>query len=185
MLIVGYSDRQKVFIIRNSWGTSWGDGGYGYVPYDYICNDDFNFLGQYAIMGLTDMDFTVDNADDKRDFNIEQAEPDEISMPDLETYEDEPEEDREDEFDAEDQFNAKNEAARVFGQFDFNKDGTITTQEMVMCFLFNGIRMDPRKLQKILSDCDFDHDGKFTFDEFWAVMATVKGAGAMGAGPCS
>ena len=34
--------------------------------------------------------------------------------------------------------------------------------------------MDPRKLQKILSDCDFDHDGKFTFDEFWAVMATVK-----------
>ncbi|CAL1172000.1 unnamed protein product [Cladocopium goreaui] len=27
MLIVGYSDRQEVFIVRNSWGTSWGDGG--------------------------------------------------------------------------------------------------------------------------------------------------------------
>ncbi|WP_019507844.1 C1 family peptidase [Pleurocapsa sp. PCC 7319] len=31
--IVGYSaDR---FIIRNSWGTSWGDQGYAYASYDY------------------------------------------------------------------------------------------------------------------------------------------------------
>ncbi|CAL1136555.1 unnamed protein product, partial [Cladocopium goreaui] len=38
MLIVGYNNRQvdlgssKVFIVRNSWGTSWGDKGYGYAP---------------------------------------------------------------------------------------------------------------------------------------------------------
>ena len=51
MLIVGYSDRQEVFIVRNSWGTSWGDKGYGYVPYDYICNDDFNFLGPLGKYG--------------------------------------------------------------------------------------------------------------------------------------
>jgi C1A family cysteine protease len=24
------------FIIRNSWNVTWGDGGYGYLPFEYI-----------------------------------------------------------------------------------------------------------------------------------------------------
>lgn len=35
-LIVGFNDARRVFIVRNSWGTSWGDNGYAYVPYDYL-----------------------------------------------------------------------------------------------------------------------------------------------------
>ena len=39
MLCVGYSDPDNVFIVRNSWGTQWGDGGYCYIPYDYMMSD--------------------------------------------------------------------------------------------------------------------------------------------------
>ena len=45
VMAVGYDDRKQVFIVRNSWGSSWGDGGYFYMPYSYITDnnrcDDF------------------------------------------------------------------------------------------------------------------------------------------------
>lgn len=37
---VGYDDARQVFIVRNSWGTSWGDKGYCYFPYAYMANLD-------------------------------------------------------------------------------------------------------------------------------------------------
>ena len=42
MLCVGYSDPDEVFIVRNSWGEDWGDGGYCYIPYDYMANPELN-----------------------------------------------------------------------------------------------------------------------------------------------
>jgi hypothetical protein len=40
VLIVGYDDGardgQGILIVRNSWGTAWGDGGYGYLPYLHL-----------------------------------------------------------------------------------------------------------------------------------------------------
>jgi C1A family cysteine protease len=36
MLCVGYSDEDSCFIVRNSWGSNWGDKGYCYIPYDYF-----------------------------------------------------------------------------------------------------------------------------------------------------
>jgi len=38
VIAVGYDDTRKMFIFRNSWGTGWGDKGYGYIPYAYLTN---------------------------------------------------------------------------------------------------------------------------------------------------
>lgn len=32
--IIGYDDAKQAYIIRNSWGQSWGENGFGYVSYD-------------------------------------------------------------------------------------------------------------------------------------------------------
>ena len=36
--VVGFDDKKKYFIVRNSWGTEWGDEGYFYMPYEFILN---------------------------------------------------------------------------------------------------------------------------------------------------
>lgn len=48
VVAVGYNDNLKItnlntkktttgaLLIRNSWGTAWGDAGYGWLPYDYV-----------------------------------------------------------------------------------------------------------------------------------------------------
>ena len=36
VMCVGFDRKAKHFIIRNSWGEGWGDGGYGYLPYEYF-----------------------------------------------------------------------------------------------------------------------------------------------------
>jgi C1A family cysteine protease len=38
MCIVGYNDTTQQFKCANSWGTSWGEGGYCYLPYAYVLN---------------------------------------------------------------------------------------------------------------------------------------------------
>jgi C1A family cysteine protease len=49
VVAVGYDDKKKIknanpfaktttgaLMIRNSWGTGWGEGGYGWLPYEYV-----------------------------------------------------------------------------------------------------------------------------------------------------
>lgn len=40
VLLVGYDDSAKRYIVRNSWGDGWGIKGYFTMPYDYILNAD-------------------------------------------------------------------------------------------------------------------------------------------------
>ena len=37
----GYNKTYKYIIGRNSWGTRWGDGGYFYIPFDYMISDSY------------------------------------------------------------------------------------------------------------------------------------------------
>jgi C1A family cysteine protease len=39
VLAVGYDDAQQRFLVRNSWGDSWGMQGYCTMPYDYLLNN--------------------------------------------------------------------------------------------------------------------------------------------------
>jgi C1A family cysteine protease len=45
VMAVGYNDKQKRFIIRNSWGTGWGKKGYFTMPYAYL--DDRNLSDDF------------------------------------------------------------------------------------------------------------------------------------------
>lgn len=38
VVAVGYTGAKKRFIIRNSWGTQWGQKGYFTMPYDYLAD---------------------------------------------------------------------------------------------------------------------------------------------------
>ena len=38
VVCVGYNDAKQAFTVRNSWGGSWGDKGYFYMPYAYLMN---------------------------------------------------------------------------------------------------------------------------------------------------
>ena len=41
LLLVGYDDSRKVFLVLNSWGASWGiNNGYCLFPYEYLLNTD-------------------------------------------------------------------------------------------------------------------------------------------------
>jgi C1A family cysteine protease len=42
VLAVGYDDKQKRIIVRNSWGPDWGMNGYFTLPYDYVSSRDLS-----------------------------------------------------------------------------------------------------------------------------------------------
>lgn len=48
LLVVGYDEDRSAWLVRNSWGTGWGDGGYGWIRYgemrmDTVSNNPSNF----------------------------------------------------------------------------------------------------------------------------------------------
>lgn len=50
LVICGFSDKERVLVARNSWGTGFGDKGYCYIPYSYA---DKYFLQACIITAVT------------------------------------------------------------------------------------------------------------------------------------
>ncbi len=50
VMAAGYDDVRGAVLIRNSWGTGWGENGYGWLPYRYfeagLCRDFWVLLRQ-------------------------------------------------------------------------------------------------------------------------------------------
>ncbi len=49
MVCIGYDDACQRFLIENSWGPQWGDGGFGGMPYDSLAN---SLLEGFIIRGF-------------------------------------------------------------------------------------------------------------------------------------
>ena len=56
--LIGYDDSKNAFKFINSWGTSWGLGGYGWISYDLVNSSTVNRYG--AGIGLA-IDYTDDS----------------------------------------------------------------------------------------------------------------------------
>ena len=65
MLCVGYSETDKYFIARNSWGLNWGDRGYCYIPYEYFISQSlvagwpFHLIRKVTDIKETEFKYTI------------------------------------------------------------------------------------------------------------------------------
>lgn len=64
MVICGYNDEARVFVVRNSWGRKFGDKGYCYIPYGYIENEAL-LNGACIITQISDTKLQVKGSDSK------------------------------------------------------------------------------------------------------------------------
>lgn len=53
VMAVGYTDARESFIVRNSWGKSWGRGGHFLLPYEFLLSDRRYAWDFWTILELT------------------------------------------------------------------------------------------------------------------------------------
>jgi len=166
MLLVGYSDHNQTFIVRNSWGPRWGDKGYCYMPYDYVANRDFNMGGMWSARGLSDYDFTPEHQDDSEDLfdpsvEIDQDDVDAIVSEDESLGGDEEDPDAEDDANM---FDPNSIFETMFDKFDTDDSGTVSKTECKALLTKLGV---PWFLaSKAFDAIDADSSGELSEQEF-------------------
>lgn len=53
---IGYSEKKKSFVIRNSWGPNWKNDGYFFMPYSYFCSPNCSDFWIFNIKSSTEYD---------------------------------------------------------------------------------------------------------------------------------
>lgn len=64
MVVCGYNDEARFFVVRNSWGRRFGEKGYCYIPYGYFENESLT-CGACIITEINDTKLQVKGADQK------------------------------------------------------------------------------------------------------------------------
>lgn len=64
MVICGYNDEARFFVVRNSWGSKFGVKGYCYIPYAYIESQEL-LNAACIITDISDTKLTVKGSDQK------------------------------------------------------------------------------------------------------------------------
>lgn len=64
MIVCGFNDEARFFVVRNSWGQKFGIKGYCYIPYSYL-GDPKLLNGACIITDISDTKLTVKGSDQK------------------------------------------------------------------------------------------------------------------------
>ncbi|MBP5386693.1 MAG: hypothetical protein J6Y97_04810 [Prevotella sp.] len=75
MVVCGYDDKQKYFLVRNSWGTKFGKDGYCYIPYAYL-GDNRLIHGAYIVTEVSPEGIQVEGVVGTERFSFNAADND-------------------------------------------------------------------------------------------------------------